>query len=118
MLDTFVTTGRVHLRLDPKVLGGRAIEIEFGGPAAKAPSTKGDWVAVRLLATALALASEGSQLRRCPDPKCALFFLRTGKQEFCSKRCARRVYMRARRREEAAVLAAYRKRRKRKGGRS
>jgi hypothetical protein len=43
---------------------------------------------------ALVRAIGASRLRQCPDPACRRVFLRTGKQEACSTRCRKRLYMR------------------------
>jgi predicted RNA-binding Zn ribbon-like protein len=99
MLETFVRTRRVHATLDSRVLAGQALDVELaldqerGGPALN--GSRGSFVATRLFAVAVALASTaGSRVRRCPDSKCARFFLRVGKMEYCSEACARRVYAR------------------------
>ncbi len=49
---------------------------------------------VYVLTVAFLLAAEGHRLRQCPDPKCRRFFLKDGKQDYCSTRCRGRVYMR------------------------
>lgn len=111
MLDSFVTTQRV-----PVTVGGFAgpSEIEIVRSAtgeATISRARGPRVVTVFLGLAFALTSErGARLRRCPDPKCARYFLRTGKMTYCSARCSRRVNARKARAKEREIIRAHRAR--------
>jgi len=50
-----------------------------------------------------------SRLRRCPNEKCRRIFAKTGRREFCSDRCQKRVYMRGLRKRERERLEKQRR---------
>jgi hypothetical protein len=94
-LEGFMMLGRVIIGLDaadvPLIL--EVVRDKRGD--ARTGAMRGPVSAVWALGVAFLLASEpASRLRRCPDQKCGRYFLRRGKMEHCSVRCARRVYMR------------------------
>lgn len=108
-LDTFVRTQRVPIKL-----AGHPTEIEIvrgANGSTTISRARGNWFPIFLLGLAFALTSErGSLLRRCPDPKCARFFLRKGKMTYCSVRCSRRVNARKARAKEREIIRAHRAR--------
>lgn len=92
MVETFLQTRSVSTRIERADLTGGPLRIEIRRGDFR---VDGEGFASWKLNTAFALASDaGARLRKCPDEKCARYFLRMGRMEFCSSRCARRVYMR------------------------
>jgi hypothetical protein len=95
MIARFLSKGRVELSLQQR-------DLPRGITFALKPSKKGPLVswdtgtmmgnATLDLAFALASPEAKRRLRRCPG--CDHYFLRQGKAEHCTPRCARRVYMR------------------------
>lgn len=100
MLDDFLNGKGARVQLGPENLDDSSVSFALrrdqktGG--ATITDAQGPVLALWPLRLALALVSgPGDRLRRCPDvAKCNRFFLRTGRMEYCSTRCARRVYMR------------------------
>jgi hypothetical protein len=92
MLERFVAEQRVVVAMRGvnyievrRTTNGQASVGEIAGPLLK----------TYLLSVAFLLMSDaGARLRRCAEPKCGRFFIRLGKMEHCSRRCARNVYMR------------------------
>ena len=50
-----------------------------------------DWRHVRWLAIASLLEEFGARIVRCKAPECTQLFLRTRRQEYCSKKCSQKV---------------------------
>lgn len=96
-IDEYLKTRRAFVRLRADQLGAAGIQLEVKANADGVPSIHFIYGSPALFVTlplAFALATKGDRVRRCPDPKCQRLFLRTGKMEFCSVACSRRVYMR------------------------
>lgn len=121
MLDGFVERGTAPVSLtSDELYGGLEFEVRLD-PAdgvVRVKGIKGTPLAWFTLSLAFALASDhGVRVRRCPDETCRRYFIRTGKMEFCSRRCSRRVYMRGVRREEREIIRAHRARKGKRGAR-
>jgi len=99
--EGFLSDGRIVVGLDARDVSEAPLVFEIVKSRSGEPglgSMRGPLIAMWSLAIAFALASPvGARLRRCPDAKCGRYFVRSGRMEHCSQRCARRVYMRARR---------------------
>jgi predicted RNA-binding Zn ribbon-like protein len=92
MLERFVAEQRVIVGMTGvnyievlRAANGQAAVGEIAGPLLKTYA---------LSVAFLLMSDAGARLRRCAEPKCGRFFIRVGKMEHCSRRCARNVYMR------------------------
>jgi hypothetical protein len=98
MLESFLRRGHVTVRLRMRDVP-LALEIAAGkkrsGPTS-VPRVRGPFRAAWQLGLAFLLASEaGQRLRRCHAGDCRRYFLRQGRQEYCSHRCRARIAQRA-----------------------